>query len=73
MKVIKSINEDDVIYGAEDVVELGEDIDYLIDNKPKGIRKGSSKYKEWLREIEDRMKLYNEYSGQIAFVKKYTE
>lgn len=65
---MKELNE----YRDTNLVELSEDIDYLIDNKPQGARKGGKLYKNWIKEIEDRMKLYNDYTyPTIAYVKKY--
>lgn len=71
MKKLKAVNEDDRVYTNEDVVELSEDIDYLIENKPKGIRKGSKPYKAWLKAIDDRMAKYNKIVGKPVYVKNY--
>lgn len=73
MKVVKKIEEDDIEYTREDLVELSEDIDWLIDNKPKGVRKGTKRYKDWLKSIDTRMSLYNSWFDTPVYVKKYSE
>lgn len=51
--------DDYEMYSDKDLVELSEDITYLIENKPKKIRKGSKLYKQWIKSISERMQLYN--------------
>jgi hypothetical protein len=54
------------------LTDLLDDIHRLQDNPPKGSR-DSKVYKEWLRQVNDLMQLYNKTAKINAFVQRWTE
>ena len=57
-------------YTELDIIELSEDIDYLIDNPPK-VRKNFKDWKSYIKSIEERMWKYNKYVDFPAYNKKF--